>query len=185
MVNKEEQKLITGCIAGKPHCQKQLYLQYGPLIKGVCVRYAATTEEAEDLFQDIFVFILTHFNDYTHITSLKGWLHRIAVNKAVDYYRKSRRKEIVSLDESYSITEQTIAPIPEVLTMAQLVTFINELPEKRRIAFNLYVIDGIDQETICELMGETSTNVRTLISRAKESLRKRISAYLNHEEFEL
>ncbi len=185
MVTQEEQRLIDGCIAGKTYYQKQLYLEYGPLIKGICVRYASSSEEAEDLFQDIFVFILTHFKEYTNITSLKGWLHRIAVNKAVDHYRSRKRKATDVLEDDSMIAVFPTANIPEVLTMEKLVAFINELPEKRRIAFNLYVIDELDQEEICQIMGETPTNVRTLISRAKESLRNKIKHYLNHEEFEL
>ena len=55
-----------------------MFLEYGPLVKGICLRYAANPEEGEDLFQDVFVFILTHFKDFTKITSLKGWIYRIA-----------------------------------------------------------------------------------------------------------
>ncbi len=185
MVTKEEQKLIDGCIAGKTDCQKQLYLEYGPIIKGICMRYAANPDEAEDLFQEIFVFIFTRIKDHANITSLRGWLYRIAVNKAVDYYRSRKRVKTVPIEDEGMIAGISAPPIPEVLTMDKLLAFINELPEKRRIAFNLYVIDDVGQEEISEIMGESHTNVRTLILRAKESLRKKITQYLNHEEFEL
>lgn len=184
-MTKEEQELIDGCIKGKEACQKQLYLEYGPLVRGVCLRFASDQDEANDLFHDIFVFILTHFKDFKNITSLSGWLYRISVNKVIDHYRNPKRK-ITDLADDFETVASTSTPmIPEILTIEKLMGFINDLPEKRRIAFNLYVIDGIPEEEICNLMGETPTNVRTLISRAKESLRTRIKNYLNHEEFEI
>ena len=72
----------------------------------------------------------------------------------------------------------------ETLTMAQLLRYINELPDKYRTAFNLYVIDGISQNEIVVMMNESHSNVRSLISRAKSILRKKIQNYLNNEEFQ-
>ena len=185
MVTKEEQKLIDGCIQGKTESQKQLFLEYGPLVKGICLRYAASPEEGEDLFHDVFIFILTHFKDYKSITSLKGWLYRISINKAVDYYRKNRSARFTPIENEEFVVGTPEAPIPEVLSMDQLVAFINELPDRQRTAFNLFAIDGYRQEEIGEMIGETPANVRTLVFRAKKHLQKRIQNYLNHEEFEL
>lgn len=185
MVTKEEQKLIDGCIQGKPESQKRLFLEYGPLVKGICQRYAANPEEGEDLFQDVFVFLLTHFKDFTKITSLKGWIYRIAINKAVDYYRKRNLAKFTPIENEEYVVSTPVTPIPEVLTMDQLVAFINELPARQRTAFNLFAIDGYPQDEIGKMIGETPNNVRTLVFRAKKQLRKRIQNYLNHEEFEL
>ena len=134
MVTKEEQKLIDGCIQGKTESQKQLFLEYGPLVKGICQRYAASPEEGEDMFHDVFVFILTHFKDYNKITSLKGWIYRIAINKAVDHYRKSRAAKFTPIENEEFVVSAPQTPIPEVLTMDQLVAFINELPDRQRTA---------------------------------------------------
>ena len=117
MVTKEEQKLIDGCIQGKTESQKQLFLEYGPLVKGICQRYAASPEEGEDMFHDVFVFILTHFKDYNKITSLKGWIYRIAINKAVDHYRKSRAAKFTPIENEEFVVSALQTPIPEVLTM--------------------------------------------------------------------
>ena len=185
MVTKEEQKLIDGCIRGNSACQKQLYLEYGPMVKGICRRYAPNADETEDLFHDTFVFILTHFKDYTNITSLGGWLYQITVNKALDYCRKrSRHKTQAVEDEDYP-SPGLSSPMPEVLSMEQLVTFINELPDRQRMAFNLFYIDGYSQKEMEDILEESGTNVRTLVFRAKSRLRERIRGFLNHEEFEL
>lgn len=184
-MTEEEKKIVKGCIAGDTNSQKQLYQQYGPMILGVCRMYTNNDEaEAEDLFHDTFIFILTHFQKYTHISSLAGWLRTIAVNKAIDYCRAKQRSIIETSNQPIEKADPSSTNhANEILTMAQLMTYINELPHKYRDAFCYNILEGRSQTEIEELMGETATNVRTLISRAKKMLREKIQHYLNHEEF--
>ncbi len=172
-------------MSGDSESQKQLYLQYGPMIKGICLRYAANEEEGEDLFHDTFLFILVNFKSYNKITSLGAWLRRITINKAIDHYRQRSRQKTASIEDIPVEPSVDSTPLNEILTMEQLVTFINELPDKYRTAFNLYIIDGMEQEEIVKVMNETSTNVRTLVFRARNILQKKIQRYLNHEEFKI
>lgn len=184
-MTEEEKVIIKGCIAGDKACQKRLYLEYGPMIKGICARYAANAEDADDLFHDTFLFILVNFPSYHKITSLGAWLRRITINKAIDYYRKTERQRTTSLEDLPHDPGANTVPLDEPLSMPQLVSIINELPDKYRTAFNLYVIDGYDQEEIMSIMNESHTNVRTLIFRARSILQKKIQQYLNHEEFSI
>ncbi len=171
---------------GDKASQKQLYLEYGPAIRGICLRYAASPEEADDLFHDTFLFILVNFRRFENITSLQAWLRRIAINKAIDHYRKCRRIRQVPLEDLPSEPAAINGKTDEkTLSMDKLVTFINELPDKYRVAFNLYVIDGMDYDDIVAKMGETPTNARTLVFRARNILQQKIKHYLNHEEFDI
>lgn len=182
LMTEEEQKLIEGCIAGDPIAQKQLYLQYGPMIKGICMRYAGNRQQGEDLFHDVFIFILINFKKYTHISSLDGWLRRIAINKAVDYYRSAKRNSLISTEEMLTELQEQDEydniEIEETIPMAKLLEFINELSDKGRTAINLCLIDNIEQKEAAALMHETEVNLRTLLCRAKQKLRKRINKYM-------
>lgn len=184
-MSEKEEKIIKGCRAGNTACQKQLYMEYGPMIKGICMRYTADAEEAEDLFHDTFVFILVNFKNYKNITSLGAWLRRITINKSIDHYRQKTRAKTTSLDNLDYEPAMNLQPLNENLSMNKLVEFINELPDKYRTAFNLYVIDGIAQEEIVKIMDETPTNVRSLIFRARQILQNKIRQYLNHEEYSI
>ena len=162
-----------------------LYDIYGPMIKGICVRYAGDIQEAEDMFHDIFVFILTHFEGYDKITSLGGWLRTITVNKVIDHLRKQqvyRTTPMSSLNQEFG---DTCEPDYDGIPMEVLLGMVNELPSKHRTAFNLYVVDGVHQEEIARMMGETPNNVRSLVFRAKAKLRRRIEKYLKTEEFRI
>ena len=183
MLTEQEIVIIEGCRKGDPECQKMLYDTYGPMIKGICVRYTSDIQEAEDLFHDIFIFILTHFEGYNSITSLGGWLRTITVNKVIDHLRREKLYRATPMSGLAQEIGDTTEPVYDGIPMETLLRMINELPEKYRTAFNLYVVDEIKQEEIARMMGETQTNVRSLISRAKSKLREKIEKYLKHEAY--
>lgn len=184
-MTEEEIEIIKGCINGDTNCQKRLYMAYGPLIKGICLRYASNEQEGEDLFHDTFIFILTHFNNFNTITSLDGWLRRITINKAIDWYRKSHLHFENPVEDYVEAFSTTIDLDETMLSMKQLTAFINELPLKYRTAFNLYIIDEMKPSKVAMMMGETEVNVRSLVSRARAMLRKRINNYLRKDNLDL
>lgn len=185
MLTENEHKIIKGCIQGKIQYQKQLYLEYGPIIQGVCLRYAANADEAKDLFHDIIIFILTNFKDFPEITSLGGFIYTLSVNKAIDYYRKHFRYPVGSLDNYEELQATPVNFMPEILSKEKFLQFINELPGKSKFIINLLLIEDYPELEIAKITGEDINNIRVIISRAKSHLRKKIQNYLNHEEFEL
>ena len=183
MLTEHEIEIIDGCRRGDPASQKMLYDTYGPMMKGVCVRYTSDIQEAEDLFHDIFIFVLTHFEGYDNITSLGGWLRTITVNKLIDHLRREKLFRATPMSGLAQEFGDNAEPAYDGIPMEVLLRMINELPLKYRTAFNLYVVDEIRQEEIARMMGETMSNVRSLVSRAKSKLRQSIEKYLKNEEF--
>lgn len=183
MLTEKEIEIIEGCRKGDSSCQKALYNTFGPLIKGICMRYTENLEEAEDLFHDVFIFILTHFEQYNKITSLGGWLRQITVNKAIDYVRRKHRWTAIPMSQFEVNPAVETTHEYDGIPMEVLLGFVNQLPQNYRTVFNMYVIDDICQDRIAEVLSLTKNNVSTLISRAKEKLRKEIEKYLKNEEY--
>ncbi len=177
----KEKDLINGCKRGIPAYQEQFYHEYGPMIKGICYRYTGyETEDSKDLFHDVVVHILTHIGNYKEVSSLTSWVYRTTVNKCIDHYRAMQLRKTASTDE-YEIDYPEPSRPNDTLSMEQLVTLINQLSPNQRMVFNLHVVDGYSQEEVTKMLGLTQSNVRTLISRSKESLRKKIKDYLGKE----
>ena len=182
MLTEKEIEIIEGCRKGDKVSQKNLYLTYGPLIKGICVRYFEDIQEAEDFFHDIFIFILTHFDHFDKITTLGGWIRTITINKCIDFIRHKKIKSAIPMSTlSCDFNDATVHDY-DGIPMKDLQSFINQLPVNQRTAFNLYVVDGIKQEQIAEMMQMTQNNVSTMISRARATLRKKINEYWNQEK---
>ena len=76
-------------------------------------------------------------------------------------------------DDSAGIDRQEEQQNPKV---RKLLKAMDELKDNYRIALTLHLIEGYDHEEICEIMDISYANCRTTISRAKESLRKKIEA---------
>ena len=183
-MTEQEIEIIEGCRKGDAAYQKRLYDQYGPLIKGTCLRYTGDMEEAEDLFHDIFVHILTHFDQYDHITNLGGWLNRITINKVIDYVRRKNLKDAIPMSQFEQSQVQVVSHDHhyEGIPMDVLLSFIQQLPPKIRTVFNLAVIDEMEQKDIVELLQESTNNVRTALSRARAMLRIKIQKFWKKEE---
>lgn len=182
MLTEKEIEIIEGCRKGDKVSQKSLYLTYGPLIKGICVRYAEDIQEAEDYFHDIFVFILTHFEHFDKITTLGGWIRTITINKCIDFLRHKKIKSTIPMSSLECDFNDATVHDYDGIPMTELQAFISQLPANQRTAFNLYIVDGVKQEKIAEMMQLTQNNVSTMISRARTTLRKRINDYWNKEE---
>ncbi len=182
MLTEQEIEIIEGCRKGDTACQKRLYDQYGPLIKGTCLRYTGDMTEAEDLFHDIFVHILTHFDQYDHITNLGGWLNRLTINKVIDYMRHKSPNEAIPMSQFEQVQAVSHDHHYDGIPMEVLLGFIQQLPPKMRTVFNLAVIDEKEQNEIVEMLQESCGNVRTTLSRARAMLRTKIQKYWKNEE---
>ena len=79
-----ESDLIEGCIKGDRKMQYELYERFAPKMYGVCLRYAANTEEAEDILQEGFIKIFKKISSYRGDGSFEGWIRRIFVNTAIE-----------------------------------------------------------------------------------------------------
>ena len=85
-----EQEIIEGCKQAKPTCQEALYRLYGPRMKGICLRYAKTDFEAEDVFQEAFVNVFQNIQTFRDGT-FSSWMRRIFVNAAINNYRRNKK----------------------------------------------------------------------------------------------
>ena len=111
--------------------------------------------------------------------SFEGWMKRIFINTALEKFRKNRSVQVVEevpevVDEDDFDNDVSIPP--EVLF-----EFVNELPEKYRLVFNLYVMEDMQHKEIAALLGISDGTSKSNLARAKEILKRKINAYLRDE----
>jgi RNA polymerase sigma factor (sigma-70 family) len=159
---------------------EHFYCRYGPLIKGICFRYAQNHQQAEDLFHDLFFGLFEKVKKYRKIGSFDGWLKTVTVNAVIDHLNHSKR-ERQQLEESASAYYEDLAEGGEPLDFsrldlseAELITMINRLPQGFRIVFNLHVIDGYAHTDIAQMLKISESTSRSQLARAKTLLRRTI-----------
>lgn len=137
---------------------------------------------AEDIMQESFLKAFTKIETYKGEVAFGAWLKKIVVNHSLDNYKKINKAAMDSLDNVLYKVEDTgndddVTLDFQRMQIQQVNAAMQSLKENYRIALTLLFIEGYDQEEISEIMSITPGNCRTTISRAKESLLKKIQEH--------
>jgi RNA polymerase sigma-70 factor (ECF subfamily) len=141
---------------------------------GVCLRYCASREDAEDLLHDGFVKLFSVIGSFKKESSLETWMTRVFVNEAISRIRRKKtRGEWMSLDEEADFAAEESSAEEEVqdVTVDEVLAAIQLLPDKYRIILNLYAIEKRSHKEISELTGMTEGASKSQLSRARVLLR--------------
>ncbi|WP_422349671.1 RNA polymerase sigma factor [Flagellimonas sp.] len=164
-------ELIHNCKKGKRQAQAELYRKYSGILFGMCLKYSRNRTEAEDNLHDSFMTIFNKIDQYKFNGSFEGWIKRITVNTVLQKYRKEQYLDVVSENVGEEVevdTEQTD------ISLSTLLGYIQELPNKYRLTFNLYVLDGYSHKEISEMLGTSTGTSKSNLARAKMILREKI-----------
>ncbi|HEX8575396.1 MAG TPA: sigma-70 family RNA polymerase sigma factor [Flavobacterium sp.] len=167
------EQLILDCQKDDVRAQEQLYKLFAAKFFGICLKYAANYAEAEDNLQDGFIIIFKKIGQFNFKGSFEGWAKRIMINNALQKYRNIRFLEIVDYDVA---DEETIIE-EEQVPLEYLLKIIQELPDRYRLVFSLYVLDGYSHKETAEMLGITTGTTKSNLARARMILKDKIDTY--------
>ncbi|BCY27889.1 RNA polymerase sigma factor [Flavobacterium okayamense] len=170
------EQIINDCKKGNRKAQEQVYRLLSPKIFAVCLKYSRNYEEAQDNLQEGFLLIFDKIEKFQFKGSFEGWAKRVVINYILQQYRDKRIFEIVSeqLPENDEVEIDD-----ENISMDFLVRIIQELPDRYRLVFNLYVIDGYSHKEIAEMLTINEGTSKSNLARAKTILKEKIESYKN------
>ena len=176
-MNRNE-KLIADCLSGKRKAQNELYNRFAPVLYGICLRYASSHFEAQEMLQEGFIKVFSSLASFSSKGSFEGWIKRIVVNNALNYIRSNSTKKLFAdfkdteeIADTATETDES-SPPPDTETMLHL---IQQLPEGYRMIFNLYVFEDYTHKEIAETTGISESTSKTQLMRARNLLQKKIS----------
>jgi RNA polymerase sigma-70 factor (ECF subfamily) len=179
--NHQLNQIIKDCTKGKSKAQEFLYVEYAPKMLGVCLRYSKDSAEAEDTLQDGFIKIFQHIKSYQFKGSFEGWMRRIMVNTALEKFRKA--KKIPLVEETMDATDDDDDNYSESeISIDVLLNMVQELPDRYRMVFSLYVLDGYPHNEIAEVMNITVGTSKSNLARARAILKQKVRDYLGVKE---
>jgi RNA polymerase sigma factor (sigma-70 family) len=146
------------------------------IIYKVANSYCKNEENRKDLIQEIILQLWLSFHKYDPTYKLSTWMYTIALNVAISFYRKENRRHAINQalpDDILYLHEDDIAHTKNT-DLDQLQRFIKELKEIDRAIVILYLEENSQQE-IGEMLGLTTTNVATRVSRIKQQLQQKFS----------
>lgn len=154
----------------------QLIEQNKGIIYKVARSYGKNEEDREDLFQEIIIQLWKAFERYDEQYKLSTLMYRIALNVAISFYRKDRKRIELESPLTEGMTEiaddNGNSALESNINLLQ--QFINELKELDKALMILY-LESKSYKEIAEILGITETNVATKVSRIKEQLKQKFS----------
>lgn len=184
-----EKELISRLKLGEEPAFKSLVEHYQDRVYYSVLNILHNANEAEDTAQETFIQVYESIKGFREESSLATWIYRIAVRKALEKIRKQKNRQRLhsigvwwmpsedkSIDAAFlnpGITEEN----KETATI--ILKAISKLPSNQRIAFTLIRVQGIKHEEVSEIMQLSIKAIESLLSRAKENLKKKLESYYN------
>jgi RNA polymerase sigma factor (sigma-70 family) len=164
-------KLIAMARSGNAGAFETIVDRYQGRLLGFCRQMLGSTEDAEDVLQEVFVNAYRAMLADEREINLRPWLYRIARNRCLNHLRKPTADAQESMD---------MVPVVEAATTAekvsnreefrQLLADVGKLPETQRSALLLREMDAMSYEEIAAAMETSVPSVKSLLVRARISL---------------
>ena len=167
-------ELIEKCKSEDRKAQGELYSRFASKLFSVCLKYSRNFTEAEDNLQDAFLTIFKKIHQFKNKGSFEGWLKRIVINTVLQRYRKEKVFDIVN-ENTVEAEDMDVEDVP--VSLDYLLQIIQKLPDRYRLVFNLYVLDGYSHKEIAEMLDINEGTSKSNLSRARQILKKDIENY--------
>lgn len=178
LTNQNIEQLLQLCKSNDQRAQMEVYNRYYKAMFNTAYRIVKDSYKAEDIMQESFLSAFTKLDTLKEASMFGAWLKRIVVNNSIYYYKQNNKYQDVPLDNViYKVEdEQGIADDDELTTTkaSQIIAMMKTLKENYQVSLSLHLIEGYDYDEICDIMNISQANCRTMISRAKDSLRQKL-----------
>jgi RNA polymerase sigma-70 factor (ECF subfamily) len=174
------EELISNCKKQNLKAQEELYNKFSGILFAVCLKYSPNYHEAEDNLQDAFLTIFERIEQFKGKGSFEGWMKRIAINTVLQKYRK---KKIFHLSNEEQIEEEEVVEVENnQVPLDFLLKIVQELPNRYRLVFTMYVLDDYSHKEIADSVGISVGTSKSNLARARGILKIKIEDYYKQKE---
>jgi len=172
-------ELVKQCAKNDRRAQKEIYQLFAGKLFSICLKYSKNKQEAQDNFQDGFITIFDKIDQFKFKGSFEGWLKRIMVNTVLLKYRNKNVLNIVTEE----IPDEVIVDIDDdEVSLDFLLNLIQELPDRYRMVFNLYVLDGFSHKEISKMLQIAEGTSKSNLARARAILKQKIELHQESQQ---
>ena len=172
-----ETDLIEGLRRQSPKAQQQMLDRYGRDVFAQVVRLVAVTENAEEVYQDVFMKVFSHIGQFDgDRSSLRTWISRIAYNEAISFLRRKSAPTVYFDDYDRGIETLTDAEVDETLghasqeTVQLIRTALQHLPPEERALVTMFYYEEMSLKEIAYVTESIPTTVASRLCRTRKKL---------------
>jgi len=165
-----EAQLIRQACEGDGPAVRTLYERYAPRVYAVVRRIAGEEDLAQDYAQEAWIRAIRALPTFRGDARFSTWLHRIAVNSALQALRKAetRTKREAPMPEAVSVNPAG----GDVLLGDLLERAMDRLPDGMRQVLILHDVEGYTHEEIGEFLGVTAGTSKSQLFKARAKMRE-------------
>ena len=172
-----ETDLIEGLRRQSPKAQQETIDRYGREVFALVVRLVAVTENAEEVYQDVFMKVFSNIGQHdAERASLRTWISRIAYNEAISFLRRKRMPVVYFEDRSHEADKLSEAEVDETLGHANAETVqliraaLKHLPPEERALVTMFYYEERSLKEIADITESIPTTVASRLSRTRKKL---------------
>ena len=172
-----ETDLIEGLRRQSPKAQQETIDRYGREVFAQVVRLVTVTENAEEVYQDVFMKVFSNIVQHdAGRASLRTWISRIAYNEAISFLRRKRLPVVYFEDRSHEADKLSDAEVDETLGHANAETVqliraaLKHLPPEERALVTMFYYEERSLKEIADITESIPTTVASRLSRTRKKL---------------
>ncbi len=152
-----------------------IYKAGADFVYSIALSITKDIDNAEDITQEVFIKIYKNLNKFQFRSTFKTWIYRIAINTAINAYKK-RSKEMSKRDDfdfalkTQYVNDETEEIIGRKDKKRQLLSFLDTLNTEQRTCIILREIEGLSYKEISEVLKININTVRSRLKRARIAL---------------
>jgi len=173
-----EQAWITQAKQGSQSAFYQLYEKHHRQIYALCWRMLADKDSAEDVCQEVFVVLWQKINNFRGESKFSTWLHSVATNVVLGHLRKHKNwlQRVFSIEEQGPNLAEPSVGLTDDSTLTVLDQHIARLPERARLVFVLFAVEGYRHEEISKMLKMAVGSSKSQYHRARSLLKESLTA---------
>lgn len=170
-----EAQLIRRACEGDGRAVRALYDRYSPRVYAVVRRIAGDDDTAQDYAQEAWIRAIRALPTFRGEARFSTWLHRIAVNAALQAVRKEKTRKMREV------------PVPDVIAVApnvgdalmerKLEQALEQLPDGMRKVLILHDVEGYTHEEIGTVLGVTAGTSKSQLFKARAKMRRMLRGF--------
>ena len=149
--------------------------QYADMVRRICMIHLKNYEDAEDIFQTVFLKYVLRSEPFDSPEHEKAWIIRVTVNACRDLVKSFFRSRTVSLDQLIEKPQD----MPE--DHSDILEAVLELPARFRDVVYLHYYEGDSAPEIGRIVKKNPNTVYTLLARARQLLKTRLEGVSEDE----
>ena len=164
-----------------PEDLEALFREHHGAVYRAAYRITGNAMDAEDVLQTVFTRLLRREEQPDLSETAGSYLHRAAVNAALDLMRRRKRAKKVDLDEVGDRLVDDVQPGPERARgnqelKARLREAMSRLSPRQAEIFSLRYLEGLGNLEIAKMLGSSQTAIAVLLHRARHRLQKELGS---------